>query len=101
MSAEVPSPVKMLLNRIQRDVDSRADVWLAVTCHNEDGEMVSFAIPFQTELEATNYLDAEAKRVTGFGADRINLKGRYDFTGEPGLFFGEVLPLNLDGLKGT
>lgn len=90
-----PKTVAELLDRMGRDIEARADIWLATTCHNESGEMVAYAIPFKTELEALNYLDAEAKRVTGLGNDRINLAGRYDFTHLPGLFYGEILPLNI------
>jgi hypothetical protein len=90
-----PKNLAELVDRMSRDIEARADLWLATTCHNEDGEMVAYAIPFKTELEALNYLDKEAKRITGFGSDRINLAGRYDFTDEPGVFYGQILPLNV------
>ena len=92
---QAPKTAAELLDRMSRDIEARADLWLATTCHNEDGEMVAYSIPFKTEIEALNYLDMEAKRITGFGSDRINLAGRYDFTGEPGLFYGQILPLNI------
>ena len=88
--------LEKFLTKATADINRNADFWLAVTCHNDSGQMVSYAIPFNTEIEASNYLDAEAKRVTGItDPSRINLAGYYDFTGEPGTFFGEVLPLNV------